>query len=403
MNTIFIADDNNIDRLILESALKKLGFEVVSFSTGTAIYEAIRNAGRPIVALLDWLMPDRDGVDICNELSTNPPIDLVYKIIVTSRTNKSDIAYALDNGADDFVAKPFDITELRARINVGIRLLTFRQQLLESNGRLLEHTKHIEVLAADRATQLIHADRLSTIGILSAGIAHEINNPTSFVAINIQTLEDNCPVLTDAVSDCATDEQKQRARFFISTIPDILKEMKNGVARISNIVTGLKTYTHAAPGNNQHFVIDICIESALQLCSNKLKYHIKIIKEITPTPQVFGDQYQIEQVLVNLITNASDAIEETGNDGVLTISTEYKNNTVITCVRDSGPGIPINIQEKIFTPFFTTKPIGKGTGLGLSISRNIIKVHKGDLLVENHPEGGAQFTIVLPSKQKVKL
>ena len=403
MNTIFIADDNNTDRLILESALKKLGFEVVSFSTGTAIYEAIRNAGRPVVALLDWLMPDREGVDICNELSTNPPIDLVYTIIVTSRTNKSDIAYALDNGADDFVAKPFDITELRARINVGIRLLTFRQQLLESNGRLLEHTKHVEVLAADRATQLVHADRLSTIGILSAGIAHEINNPTSFVAINIQTLEDNCHVLTDATNDCATDEQKQKARFFISTIPDILKEMKNGVARITNIVTGLKTYTHAAPGNSQYFTIDICIESALQLCSNKLKYHMKIIKKINPTPQVFGDQYQIEQVLVNLITNASDAIEETGNDGVLTISTEYKNNTVITYVRDSGPGIPINSQEKIFTPFFTTKPIGKGTGLGLSISRNIIKDHKGDLLVTNHPDGGAQFTIVLPSKQKANL
>jgi C4-dicarboxylate-specific signal transduction histidine kinase len=130
---------------------------------------------------------------------------------------------------------------------------------------------------------------------------------------------------------------------------------------------------------------------------------MKIIKKINPTPQVFGDQYQIEQVLVNLITNASDAIEETGNDGVLTISTEYKNNTVITYVRDSGPGIPINSQEKIFTPFFTTKPIGKGTGLGLSISRNIIKDHKGDLLVTNHPDGGAQFTIVLPSKQKANL
>ncbi len=400
LKTIYIADDNAVDRMILQATLQKMGFEVTAFSSGIAIYEALRKADQPLIALLDWLMPDRNGVDICNDLSLDPPQSPLHTIIVTSRTDKSDVAFALENGADDFVAKPLDLAELRARINVGIRLLTFRQQLLDSNERLLDHTKIVEELAAARAEQLIRADRLSTIGILSAGIAHEINNPTSFVSVNIQTLEENLPVLNSAMNDYPSEEQKQMARFFLATFPEIVGEMKNGIARIRNIVNGLKTYAYAGPEKHDWFIIDDCIESALQLCANRLKYHVTVRKQFAAPLRVHGDKYQIEQVFVNLFTNAADAIEETGTDGTLELSTEYSNEKVIVSIHDTGPGIPAGALEKIFMPFYTTKAIGKGTGLGLSISKNIITDHKGELIVENHPGGGALFLITLPTKKE---
>jgi two-component system NtrC family sensor kinase len=398
MNTVFIADDSNTDRLILESSLCKLGYEVTTFATGTAICEAIRSAGRPVVALLDWLMPDRNGVDICRELAADPPPVPIFTMIVTSRTDKNDIAFALDNGADDFIAKPYNLTELRARINVGIRLLTFKLQLIESNKRLLEYTRNVERLAEARAEQLVRADRLSTIGILSASIAHEINNPTSFVAVNVQTIEENIPILSEALGADASEAQQRRAGIFLAAIPEILTEMKNGVARIRNIVNGLKTYSRAAPEKHEWFSIELCIESALQLCANRLKYHVTVTTAFSPVPEVYGDKYQIEQVFVNLFTNAADAIEESGKDGALAIATSAADGKAVTTVHDTGPGIPPAVIDKIFTPFYTTKAIGKGTGLGLSISRNIIKDHKGELLVENHPDGGAQFIIHLPAK-----
>jgi two-component system, NtrC family, sensor kinase len=400
MNTIFIADDNNTDRTILEATLQKLGFSTNAFNSGSSVYEAIMNFPHPLVALLDWIMPDKSGVEICRALSMVSPARPVYAIVVTSRTDKTDIAFALENGADDYVTKPFNVHELRARINVGIRLLTFRQQLSDSNAQLLEYTKHVEAIAEARAEQLVRADRLSTIGMLSAGIAHEINNPCSFIAVNIQTLREHWEYISGALAESVSDEKKSTAHRFAAMVPDILAEMKNGVDRIHKIVNGLKTYAHPVSGENTRFKIETCIESALNLCANKLKYHVTIKKEYGETAEVSGDQYRIVQVFVNLFANAADAIEESRKDGVLTISTEHRNDLVIAYVRDNGPGISVENREKMFIPFFTTKPIGRGTGLGLSISKNIMQDHRGDLMMETPPEGGILFKVLLPSQRK---
>ena len=397
---VFIADDNNVDRTILESALRKLGFAVVTFSSGIAAHAAIREACTPLIAVLDWMMPDRSGVAICKDISDNPPPNPVYLLVVTSRIAKSDIAFALDNGANDHVAKPFDIAELQARINVGVRLLESRQQVLDSNQRLLEHTKNIEALAEARAEQLVHADRLSTVGILAAGMAHEINNPTSFIAVNIQTLAENLPVLLAGSKDNASGEQRKKAAGFLAEIPEILAEMTSGVDRIRRIVTGLKSYVRSGPAKPEWVNIDDSIEAALHLCANRLKYHVTVVKNFSDTPPVKLDINQIEQVFVNLFTNAADAIEGTGKDGVLAISTENTDGSIVVTVHDSGPGIPASALKKMFTPFFTTKPTGKGTGLGLSISSNIIMEHGGELFAANHPGGGALFTIRLPAKRE---
>lgn len=402
VNTIHIADDSIIDRLILEKTLKNFGFMVKAFDNGESVYKSIISADTPVLVLLDWLMPGMDGVKVCQAIVKDPPTVPVYSIIVTSRTESSDVAFALDNGADDFVAKPYNQTELRARINVGVRLLTLRQQLIVSNENLLEYSKSMEKLAAERAEQLVRADRLSTIGVLSAGMAHEINNPSSFVAINIQTLEENMHIIDSALRDDSTVEKIELAKNFMSSVPEILDEMKSGMTRIRTIVNGLKTYSHMSHEKRAWFEIERCINSALQLCENRLKYNIKIVKDFKNQKKVFGDSNQIEQVFINLFTNAADAIEEHSGEGKLFITTEFLNGKVLAKVRDTGPGIPDDKLDKIFMPFFTTKSVGKGTGLGLSISNNIIIDHKGELLIENHPEGGAVFTISLNGSGEVE-
>jgi len=401
MNTVFIADDNNTDRMILENALRKIGFSTKTFDSGLSIFRAIFESDSPVVALLDWVMPDKSGVDICRTLITSPPQQPVYAIVITSRTEKADIAYALENGADDYVAKPFDIPELGARIKTGFRLINAKRQLMDNNARLIEYARRLEGIADERTEQLTRADRLSTIGILSAGIAHEINNPCSFISVNLQTLEENMPPIIRALDKDPSEEDRDAAKKITALYPEIFREMKNGITRIRSIVNGLKTYVHPVRcDHNSGFCVEPCIDSALHLCENRLKYTVTVKKEYSDTPEVFGDQTEIEQVFINLFTNAADAIEERGSKGTLTITTACEDNNVIIHIRDSGPGIPEDMINHMFLPFHTKKPAGKGTGLGLYISRNIMKSNRGDIQVKNRPEGGACFTLRLSVQKK---
>jgi len=400
MDTIYVADDSQLFRAVLEASLTKSGYDVSVFSSGKEIYEAIRASSKPVIALLDWMMPEMTGLEICSHLTSDPPPSLYYTIILTARNDTDDIVQALDSGADDFIAKPFDSQELNARIKSGIRLLNFKNQLIESNSRMLDYTRQMESLATLRAEQLIHADRLSTIGILSAGIAHEINNPASFISINIQTLEEIFKQLACAIRPDAQKDQFERAEYILSTLPEIVDEMKEGVLRIQKIVNSLKMYSSNTTDHYSWFNLNDCLESALHLCTNRLKYAITIKKSITPVPDMFGNRFQIEQVLVNLFTNAADSIDECTQKGFIEITMFYKDSIITLKIRDNGCGLNTKQSDKLFTPFFTTKPIGKGTGLGLSISRTIISDHHGTITAENHPDGGAVFIITLPVQEK---
>ena len=400
MDTIYIADDSPTDRMLLAAVLTRLGFSVTPFESGESVYAALCESAEPVVAVLDWQMPDVSGIAICKRLMDDPPLVPVYAIVVTARSESDDIAWALDHGADDFIAKPFEPVELRARIQVGQRLLLFRSQLIESNQRLLDHTRQVEQLAQERARQLVRADRLSTLGVLSAGMAHEINNPASFIAVNLQLLEENIPLLNDLTVATPDAGRRDAARRFLELMPQTLAEMRSGVTRIRTIVDGLKTYARAESTRNEPFAIADCIQSALKLCTNRLKYHVSVTTVLEPVPRVFGDRYQMEQVFINLFTNAADAIEESGSSGTLTVATSCNRERVMVTVRNSGPQLTRDALDKLFLPFYTTKETGKGTGLGLSVSRSIVADHLGDMSARNSETGGVEFIIQLPVPQE---
>lgn len=398
---IIIADDNPTDRLILRSILESMGHVVSIFDNGIEAYNAIYTSNEPTISILDWHMPEMDGVTICHKLFNDPPKHPFYNIIITGKTLEENINKALEMGANDYIEKPIKPLELKARINAGLRMLSIAELQLKSNARLLDYTTRIEEIAQERAQQLVHAERLSSLGILSAGLAHEINNPVSFISVNIDTLEENCVILKNALNNKnMSPEEIRRAELFINTIPEILAEMKSGIGRIREIINGLKTYVHKNNSNKTTFYINDCIDSAISLCQNKLKDKVSLNLKLDKNFPIFGSANEIEQIIINLLINATDAIESFKENGNISISTFKNDNNVIIEITDDGPGIPKDKIENIFTPFFTTKEVGKGTGLGLSISQNIIKSYNGSLLAENNEFAGAKFTIILPIKSR---
>lgn len=403
MAKIIIADDSPTDRCIIQSILQDMGIIVDVYENGINAYNAIRSVQEPVFAILDWNMPGISGVSICQKLYNDPPPQPFYTLIVTAKSLKEHINEALERGANDFIEKPIRPFELKARINSGLRMLSLAELQIKSNTRLLEYTTRIEEIAQERALQLVHTERLSSLGVLSAGLAHEINNPVSFISVNIDTLKENCGILKTAFTNKnISEDEKKRIEFFINSIPDILSEMSSGIHRIREIINGLKKYVHKDTSKKTTFKINDCINSAVNLCQNRLKYNHNVNLNLIGNFPIFGSSNEIEQIIVNLLINATDAIESVKEKGNISISTSEKNKNVIIKITDDGPGIPQNDLDNIFTPFFTTKEVGKGTGLGLSICQNIIKSYNGELNAVNNEDTGATFMVKLPIKARRK-
>jgi two-component system, NtrC family, sensor kinase len=391
VKNILIADDDIISQTVLRSILGKWGYRVIVTSNGEEALMALLSKDAPQMALLDWMMPGMDGPTVCHVLRQNNRPDPLYLILVTSKGSREEIVQGLEAGADDYIIKPYDNKELMARINAGFRSLDLQMQLKE-------YSMNMEQLARDRANQLVRSDRMAALGVMSASVAHEINNPATFVSINVQVLEENWPILQACISGTANEEQKKRAQLISEEIPTMFTEIKNGISRIKDIVDSMKAYARSDKVNFMKTSLETCIDEALKLCWNKLKYIVTVNRNIPgDLPQIIVDARRLEQVFINLFINAADAMEMEGiQDGQLDISAHEKQNSIVMTVRDSGPGIPEKYINKLFSPFFTTKQEGKGTGLGLLISRGIIKDHGGTLTARNAEQGGAEFTITLP-------
>lgn len=386
---ILIAEDDMTSRAMLQAVLAKWGYDVTAASDGEQAWAALQKPTPPGLAVLDWEMPGLDGAELCRRLRAQERKEPLYLILLTSRGAPEDIVRGLEAGADDYIAKPYDNAELKARVDAGRRTLRLQAEIRR-------YAEEMEALARERAVQLAHSDRMATLGILSAGIAHEINNPTSFIAVSTQTLEQNWGPVQACLDGEATTQQADQARLIAAEVPAILEDIKSGVQRIQGIVNGLKTYSRADSRKQGDVRVADCVAAALRLCTNRIKYHVTVDNRLSnDLPGVLANASELEQVFINLFVNAADAMQETGG-GTLTLTGDASKSGVCIRVRDTGPGLPDVRMGRVFAPFFTTKKIGQGTGLGLSISRNIIEDHCGTLTARNHPDGGAEFSVCLP-------
>lgn len=393
---VLVADDRPTTRFVLKKKLGEWGYDVIEAADGARAWQLLNEKDPPRIAILDWIMPEMDGVTICRKLKEREGV-FIYTILLTSKSEKQDLIYALENGAHNFQSKPISPEELRSHVNVG-------KHLVEADDKLNEYATHMEHLAEERAKQLVHADRLATLGTLAAGITHEIGTPLTYILGHAKMMElhwnDMAPMLGEFAASQTADGLKYKE--MLDSIPEKINAILQGSERISTIVKSMKTFSRKDTGMRILSDIRQCMDNALQLCNNIIKYNVTVEKSYSDEiPGVEINFQQIEQVFVNLIANASDSIEMVGK-GVLKITAAAGERFVRIIVEDTGPGIPDDKLDGIWEPFFTTKKEEKGTGLGLSISRGIIEDHGGRITSENREEGGARFIVELPLKKQIR-
>ncbi len=390
---VLIADDDITIRAALSEFLTEWGHTPVPAENGQQAWEIVRDPAGPSLAVIDWMMPEMDGLTLLNAIRDANLQRYIYSILLTSRQEENALFQGFEAGADDFVMKPFDARELHSRIKVGARMIRKEREVRR-------YAEEMESLAAERAAQLMHADRLSTLGTMAAGIAHEINNPTSVLFGSIEMIEDAWkdlePALQPTSGPLAGIIPARQLDFMREEIPPILKSCDTSLKRIAKVVSSLQSYSRKAGAGFIPCNLNDCIRDAVELCAGPLKRNVIIrIETDDQLPPFTGDAQEIHQVIINLTMNAAHAME--GRDQpTLLIRTGLKDGNLFAEFQDNGPGIPDHARLKIWTPFYTTKSADKGTGLGLAIAQSILNKHGGQILAENAPEGGARFTILLP-------
>jgi PAS domain S-box-containing protein len=295
--------------------------------------------------------------------------------------------------------------QLEARVQSRTADLHALNQVLHAEkDRMVVLLKKLEAAQS----QLLHSERMASIGQLAAGVAHEINNPVGFVNSNLGTLQryvaDISRLLAayggaesalpqEWVQQIARVKKEVDFEFLRDDITALLAESLDGLKRVTRIVLDLKNFSHVEEPESQWADLEAEIESTLRVVWNELKYKAEVVKEFAGLPQIKCHPFQLNQVFMNLLINASHAIEERGK---ITLRTGFDDEQVWVVVQDTGKGIPPENMPKIFDPFFTTKPVGKGTGLGLSLSYGIVEKHHGHIEVTSEVGKGATFTVFLP-------
>ncbi|MDO6475888.1 ATP-binding protein [Alteromonas sp. 1_MG-2023] len=283
---------------------------------------------------------------------------------------------------------------------------------LEQKDRLIDS---LQKDLRDAQRQLLQAEKMASVGQLAAGVAHEINNPVGFVSSNLSTLADYVhayqEVMTQVLklaspenteqdtikSKLASAIEEHDIEFISEDILALVDESAEGLERVSEIVRGLRLFSRIDSDDRQWFDINQCMRTTLSMVNNKLKYICQQELRLEDIPKVYINVGKITQIFTNLLINAGQAIESTGKQGQIIVKSWHEGDYVHISVTDSGSGIKQEHLDKLFHPFFTTKPEGQGTGLGLSISFGIAEEHGGELKVASKEGVGSTFTLSLPT------
>lgn len=307
-----------------------------------------------------------------------------------------------------------------------VRDITERKQAEEATRLAYEKLEEANKELKEMQSQMVQSEKLASIGQLAAGVAHEMNTPVGFVASNFQTLEDYIKKIqsllemdaeligriktgqktellkkVDAISKSRDD---MKMDFILEDIQGLFDDSREGLDRVTNIIQHLRDFSRIdQPGSLDEYNLNDGIEATFVVAKNEIKYDADIKTEFSELPPIFCNSGQVNQVFLNILVNASQAIksQERDDKGTITIRTYATDEEVVCEISDDGCGIAPDSLSKVFDPFFTTKPVGKGTGLGLSVSYDIIvNKHNGELLVDSTVGEGSKFTIKLPISKK---
>jgi len=373
--SILIADDEPEMMRFLVSQLKARYRIDIAHNGADALKLAKEN--RHHLVLLDYMMPEVDGIEATRrlrELDTHKGVPIV---ILTARADEESKFQALDAGATDFLTKPFSSTELLARCRNLASVFEMQQQIEEKTVRLEEALEQIK----QTETQMVQQAKMASLGQLSAGLLHEVNNPLNFATASIHLI-------------------KKRLSRSPHPEPELLErpltDLHDGIRRVSSIVSSLREFTHPDTTRFEKVSLEETINTAVRFVQIPVA-EIKLTQNIEPEAVIRGNQNQLVHLFINLLQNSVDSLREKGGDNrEIRIDCSVVGEQVRLVFEDNGKGIPEEEQLRIFDAFFTTKKVGQGVGLGLSICHRIIQQHKGAVSVESEFGAWCRFSMNFP-------
>lgn len=434
---ILVVDDTVDNVRVLSQMLAGEGYKVLKALSGKMALMACQS-NPPDLILLDVMMPEMDGYEVCSRLKAEDKTREIPVIFLSALSDVGDKVKAFEAGGVDYITKPFQDAEVFSRVKTHLKLSQLQVSLQEQNSLLEEEIKErqkakealeISKEKLEKAlrelqiaqVQLVQNEKMAALGQLVAGIAHEINNPVSFIYSNLgcasQYIEDllslielyrqGYPQPTAIVKETIDEIELD---FLVEDLPSILEAMHRGADRIRAIVMSLKNFSRLDEAELKTVDIHEGIDSTLVVLQHRLE-GIELIKNYGDLPPINCYARQLNQVFLHLLNNAIDALsgvyktmpEKMPEDFAPTIkvTTEKADeDTVSIRIANNGPDISESVRSRLFDPFFTTKSVGKGTGLSLSICYQIIvQQHGGKIACCSQPEGGTEFVIALPQRQ----
>ena len=343
--------------------LRRIGYlpDALRVDTEPAMAEALRDPSWDVV-ISDWSVPPFSGLGALATLRQTG-LDIPF-LIISGTVGEETAVEALRAGAHDFLVK-----DRLARLGVAIERVRREASMRTERARMHE--------------QLMISDRMASVGILAAGVAHEINNPLSAVLANLDmALDDLSRLHTDPSAETVLREELDDARV--------------AADRVRRIVGDLQIFSRSEQDEPGPTNVQAVLESTLRMATNEIRHRAQLVRDYQPVPSVHGSESRLGQVFLNLIVNAAQALPEgKASSNQIRVSTHAYTDTVGIAVADTGPGLPATVRQRLFMPFVTTKPPGFGTGLGLSICHRIVTDFGGHIRVESGPTG-TTFEVILP-------
>lgn len=427
---ILIVDDSKMNLELARDTLLEYKIckstDVILAHSGVEAVEILDS--KPIdIVILDIVMPGITGIRVLQYIKSKEKLKDLQVLMFTTLEKKMILKVCFDNGAKDFINKPIEPIEFISRVKSAIKERKYQLYLHENINTIKKQNKQLKEITKElKETQyyLVQKEKLVAIGQLAAGVAHEINNPLSYVSSNTETLKKYISKITDVfmkykglinlfedskeftekemamIREVKRNEKELNINFIMEDLEILLSDSFDGIDRVKKIVNSLRNFARQGVKDEySYYDLNDIIEETLLLAKNEIKYTIDIEKDFNDLPDILCNRMQIGQVMLNIVMNAAQAInkQERNTRGKIIIKTQFIQENVVCQITDDGPGIGKENLDKIFNPFFTTKELGKGTGLGLSISYDIIvNKHAGELLVASERDKGATFIIKLP-------
>ncbi|MGE5152501.1 MAG: ATP-binding protein, partial [Bdellovibrio bacteriovorus] len=329
----------------------------------------------PDLIVLDLMLPEMDGLEVCRRIRSDAKPRPSRIMLLTARADEQSKLTALENGANDFLTKPFSTVEVLTRLRNLLENARLERDLAVRNARLEQTLRDLEATQA----QLIQSEKLNALGSLSAGLLHEINNPLNYSLTALQLLGSDPTIKGDEL------------------MREIVGDIQEGMDRIRAIVSDLRAFAYPTEAEKQGaFDLNEAVEAALRFTAHELK-GIEVIQALPAPAMVLGSKSHLTQVLINLLANAAKAIGAVtdGRPGRIRIDSEEREGRLWVRVSDNGVGMNEQTLGRIFDPFFTTRDVGEGMGLGLSICHTIVSNHQGRLTAISREGEGSELSFDL--------